>query len=141
MGARVRRVERGTEGERRPERCAPTRATASWEDISSHSPSVASIINRSVDLGVDLSELPLFSSFSSVEEGREAKSREAGGSDEGLEGEGSGVEVGKGNGMGGCEERGRKSSFRCVMTGWAVTYGGVLNAAGGGRIGLSFPSR
>jgi hypothetical protein len=36
---------------------------------------------------------------------------------------------------------GENESFRCVTTGRAITYGGVFNRAGGGRIGVPFPTR
>lgn len=36
---------------------------------------------------------------------------------------------------------GKESSLRCVTTGRAVTYGGVLKLGGGPRNGLPFPSR
>lgn len=60
-----------------------------------------------------------------------------------IVGTGGGGEIG--TGIGGerdeDEEEGRKSSFRCVTTGRAVTYGGVLKSGGGPRKGLLFPSR
>lgn len=41
----------------------------------------------------------------------------------------------------GCDDPGLgRQSFRCVTTGVAVTYGGVFNLVGGGRIFLSVPA-
>lgn len=39
-----------------------------------------------------------------------------------------------------CVLLGGRDILRCVMTGRAVTYGGVLSNAGGGLIGIWFPT-